>query len=112
MLPPVNGHGPQAQVDEVAAGASKDEHCHIASYLVLPGEQTGHQRDENEDIQAKARDQKEDFRGGTKVQVDRDSTKVGRCLIHGRQVKATAIANVERRSDFSCALPDIIKSSL
>lgn len=90
-LPPVNGHGPQAQVDEVAASAPEDEHGHIAPYLALPAEQTGHQGDQDEDIQAKARDQKDDFRGGTEVQVDRDGAQGGRCLIHVRQViKMTA----------------------
>ena len=61
VLLPVNGHGPQAQVDEVAAGASEDEHCHVAPYLASPAEQTGHQGNQNEDVQAEARNQEQDF---------------------------------------------------
>lgn len=56
VLPPVNGHGPEAQVDEVAAGASEDEHRHIVPYLASVAEQTGHQGDKDEDVQAEARD--------------------------------------------------------
>ncbi len=83
VLPPVNGHGPKAQVDEVAAAASKDEYCHVAPYLASLAEQTGRQGDQDEDVQDEARDQKQDFRGGAKVQVDRDSAEGGKSLIHG-----------------------------
>lgn len=83
VLLPVNGQGPQAQADEVAAGAAEDEHCHIAPYLASLAEQTGHKGDQDEAVQAKTRDQKQDFTGGTEAQVDRDSAQGGRCLIHG-----------------------------
>lgn len=100
VLPPVNGHGPQAQVDEVAAGASKDEHCHVAPYLALLAKQTGHQGNQDEDVQAEARDQKQDFGGGAKVQVDGDTAEGGRGLVHGKQViKTTASAELEWTTD-------------
>ena len=51
-------HGPQAQVDNVTAGAAEDEHGHIAPYPALLAEQTGHKRDQDEDMQANARNQK------------------------------------------------------
>lgn len=101
VLPPMNGHGPEAQVDKVAAGASEDEHRHVAPYLASLAEQTGHQGDQDEDVQAEARDQKQDFRGGTKVQVDGDSAQGGGCLIHGRRVIKTAVSpKVEGRTAF------------
>lgn len=61
VLLPVNGHGPQAQVDEVAAGASEDEHCYVAPYLASSAEQTGPQGNQDENVQAKARNQEQDF---------------------------------------------------
>lgn len=67
VLPPVNDHGPQTQVDKVATGASEDEHHHVAPYLASPAEQTGHNGDQNKDIQAKGRYQKQNLRGSTKV---------------------------------------------
>ncbi len=101
VLPPVNGHGPQAQVDEVAAGAAQDKHRHIAPYLASLAEQTGHKGDQDEDVQGEARDQKQDFRGGTKVQVHGDGTQGGRRLIHGRHVIAiTLSAKAKTRTDF------------
>lgn len=101
VLPPVNGHGPQAQVDEFAAAASKDEHRYVAPYPSSLAEQRGQQGDQDEDVQAKARDKKQDFRGGTQVQVERDSAQGGGRLIHGKQVMKTALrAKVEGRTDF------------
>lgn len=95
LLPPVDGHGPQAQVDQVAAGASDNEYRHVAPYLVPPAKQTSHHRDEDGNIQAEAWEEKQNFRGGTKVQVDRDRAQDGRCVIHGKQVvKATMSAVV------------------
>lgn len=100
VLPPVNGHGPQGQVNEVAACASKDEHRHIAPYLALLAEQTGQQGDKDEDVQAKARNQKQDLRGGAETQVVGDSATGGRCFIHGRQQGAEIMSTkVERRTD-------------
>lgn len=86
ILPPVNGHGPQAQVEQVAAGASQDKYRHVASNLALPAEETGHQGDQDEDVQAEARDQKQNFGAGTKFQVVRDSAQGSRRVIHGREV--------------------------
>lgn len=89
VLLPVDGHGPQAQVDQVAAGASEDEHRHVASYLAPPAEQTRHQGDQDEDVQAEAGDQKQDFRGGAEVQVVGDSAQGEGRLVHGREVVKT-----------------------
>ncbi|KAL7394600.1 hypothetical protein ABVT39_000207 [Epinephelus coioides] len=101
VLLPVDGHGPQAQVDEVAAGAPEDEHRHVASYRASPAEQTGHQGDQDEDVQAEARDHEQDFKGGAKVQVDGDGAQGGGRLIHGRRViKTTVLVKVETRTDF------------
>lgn len=72
---------PHAQIDQVAACASKNNHCHIAPYLASPAEETGHHRDQDEYVQEEARDQK-NFRGGTKVEVD--SAQGGRRVIHGK----------------------------
>lgn len=58
---------PHAQIDQVAASASKNNHCHIAPYLASPADETGHHRDQDEYVQEEARDQNQNFRGGAKV---------------------------------------------
>lgn len=83
VLPPVDGHGPQAQVEQVAAGAAQDEDGHVAPDLAPPAEQAGHQRDQDEDVQAEGGHQEQDFGGGTKVQVGGDGAGRGGCHIHG-----------------------------
>lgn len=54
-------------VDQVATSASMDEHYYMVPYLASLAEWTG---DQDEDVQDEARDQKQDFRGSTKVQAD------------------------------------------
>lgn len=84
MLLPVDDHGPQAQVDEVAAGASQDEHGHVAFYLASPVEQTGRQGHQDEDVQEEARYQEHNFGGGAEVQIAGDVARGGGRLVHGR----------------------------
>lgn len=96
MLLPVNGHGPQAQADQVADGAPQDEHRHIASHLALPAEQTGHHGDQDDDVQAEGRKQQQNFRRGAEVQVGRDGAQAGKRVVHREQVKAMASATVGR----------------
>lgn len=96
VLLPVNGHGPQAQADQVADGAPQDEHRHVASHLILPAEQTGHHGDQDGDVQAEGWEQQQNFRRGAEVQVGRDGAQAGKRLVHRELVEATASATVDR----------------
>lgn len=67
LLSPAYGHGPQVQVEEAAAAASKDEHGYTAAYLCFAGwaERTPERRE------SRCSSQSQGPGGGATVQVHR-----------------------------------------
>lgn len=49
-LPPVNGEGPKAEAEQVAAGAAQDKHGHIPPYLAPPADDAGQHRGQDEHV--------------------------------------------------------------
>lgn len=97
VLLPVNGHGPQAQADQVGDSAPQDEHRHVAPHLALPAEQTGHHGDQDNDVQAEGREQQQNFRRGAEVQVGRDGAQAGKRVIHRETGKSDGVCNCGQR---------------
>lgn len=85
VLLPVNGHGPQAQADQVAGGAPQDEHRHVPPHPALSAEQAGHHGGQDDDVQAEGREQQQDFRRSAEVQVGRDPAEGGGRVVHRKE---------------------------
>lgn len=90
VLLPVNGHGPQAQADQVAGGAPQDERRHVPPHLALSAEQAGKHGGQDDDVQAEGWEQQQNLRRSAEVQVGRDRAEGGGRVVHRKRAKATA----------------------
>lgn len=104
VLPPVDGEGPEAKAEQVAAGAAQDEHGHVPSYLAPPAKDAGQHRGHNDHVEHQARNQQQDFGRGAEAEVDGDGAQVARRVVHGKEA-----ASRWARTDFRGAAANIIK---
>lgn len=84
-LPPVDGEGPEAEAEQVAAGAAQDKHGHVPPYLAPPAEDAGQHRGHDEHVEHQAGHQQQDFGGGAEGEVDGDDAQAGRRVVHGKE---------------------------
>ena len=80
---PVDGEGPEEDVDQVADGAAEDENGHVVPDLAPPHPQhAGQERRQDQDVEGEPRHQEHDLRGGAQVQVGHDAAVRRQSMIH------------------------------
>lgn len=85
VLPPVDGEGPKAEAEQVAAGAAQDEHGHVPSYFAPPAEDAGQHRGQDDHVKHQAGHQQQDFGRGAEGEVDGDAALVARRVVHCKE---------------------------